>query len=476
MSLIDSLDLRKSKPEKTALSYDSSADWRTHGTWSGNLVDINDEISDSFDKTLYRIRDLSKNYAHFKNIVRLSMDYIINAGIKFKMNLKGDDGKFLKELNRKIELEFEYWAKPQNIDFSGRLHLNDMMRLAKRQEAQAGNYFFIRRLDKKRRIPVCYQAVDVSMLSQSKIADNIVNGVEYEKSTGRIIRYHFEDSYYNQFSVKADDIIHGFETVQPGQVLGISDLTDIVMLGDSIKDILNSDLDRKALQGKILAFVKSTNSYRRQMGLDTDSTTNRKIEEFESAMIKYLNPGEEITLSEPPATGDIESFIKVMLQMLSVGSGFPYELTSGDYGNMSFSTARVIRLDLQHRLQPIQDRFVRQFCEPIAMDFLKYGVLSGNLDITDFFTDPIKYYGAIQWVLPKMPPLDSLKEAKASTEGMKTGVLPLQKVLDDNGVGDIEDVIGQYDEAMKLFSDIGIDLMSAWGSASTQMQNNPAAV
>ena len=483
MSRIAALDLRRKKPgEKRArkgYGYASGQTTRMTGDWLASAQNVNDLVSGSFFKTLYRIRELVRDYPHFKRAVDLKADYIVNDGIKFQAKFKDDSGKLLTKLNQKTEDEFNFWA--ESCDYAGRLHYYEMMRLAERQKSESGNYIMIRRLDRSARVPIKFQMIEVDQLSGSNsyalggAQTEIVNGIEYNINSGRIINYHFLDTRLKQFSIPARNIIHGFKTVRPNQVLGISDLVSGVLIADSIRDIMNSELDRKALQAKVLAFVKTNRPARFQTDMDSNSDGNLE-EEFESAMVKYLRPEEDITLSEPPSTGDITPFVKIVLEMFSAATGLPYPYVSMDYGQMSFSTARIIQNDFGYCLRPLQTETIRQFCIPTAVDFMKYGSMSGALDIPDFFTNEIRYRKGIHWDIPKMPPVDILKEFKANIEAMKAGVRTPQQVSRDMGSGDLEDVAASYKEAFEIFKDTGFGLTDFWSGVSTASQNNPQAI
>jgi capsid protein len=220
-----------------------------------------------------------------------------------------------------------------------------------------------------------------------------------------------------------------------------------------------------------LAFVKSPDPLKFQIGLET-SDTGSKLEDIENATIQYLNPLEDITFPQLPNDAGIKEFSELMLQMYSVSSGIPYEILTQDYGSMSFSTAKIKRTDFKNELKPAQNRFVRWHCVPILKDFFRYGVLSGYLDLPGYESDPLYYQRGI-WQLPGMEPVDPLREVKAIIEEIKTGLRSPQEYIRSRGA-DPDEVLAMIAEFRDMAKEYDLNLDAALSGASTMMANNPA--
>jgi capsid protein len=48
--------------------------------------------------------------------------------------------------------------------------------------------------------------------------------------------------------------------------------------------------------------------------------------------------------------------------MFSIVAGVPYEMLSGNYEGLNYSTGRMVRNDFAQQLRPVAGRHVRYFC------------------------------------------------------------------------------------------------------------------
>jgi lambda family phage portal protein len=471
---IKSLDLtRKRKP--TSKRYAAAQSTAMTGDWYASLQNVNDLISTASSTVRARIRQLVRDNSHFSRACNLTSVFLVGSGIRYQSQIVDDSGKLNRKLNQYVEDKFNLFL--ESIDAGGRLHGYDLQDLCCRQLAECGEFILIKSIASGFRSgehPLKYQIVEPDHLcgyGNPAVGNEISQGVEYIPSTGRAVRYHFSDDYGNQYTRQADSVIHGFHSLRPGQLRGISDFASGVLLADAFGSYIGSELTRKAMAARWLAFVKSPDPLKFQVGLET-SDTGSKLEDIENATIQYLNPLEDITFPQLPDSAGIKDFSELMLQMYSVSSGIPYEILTQDYGSMSFSTAKIKRTDFKNELKPAQNRFVRWHCVPILRDFFRYGVLSGYLDLPGYESDPLYYQRGI-WQLPGMEPVDPLREVKAIIEEIKTGLRSPQEYIRSRGA-DPDEVLAAIAEFRDMAKEYDLDLDAALMGASTMMANNPA--
>ena len=184
-------------------------------------------------------------------------------------------------------------------------------------------------------------------------------GIKYDTETGRILGYWFADpgGGRSEKYVPAESIIHGpFQTLRPQQLRGISSFAPGVLLAQDLADYMDSEIDGAKMGAKWLAFVTTSNPESWQAGLPTatvGSDQNAKIEEMANTIIEYLRPGEKVELAASNRPGNtFQPFVRLLLTMLSITTGAPYELISGDYQGMNFSTAKLPETILRSSYAP----------------------------------------------------------------------------------------------------------------------------
>jgi lambda family phage portal protein len=445
---------------------------RINGVWPANNNSVNSYIEASSPTVRARTRQLVRDYPHLARWVDLRARYIVNTGIGYQSKVADYDrtkNTFVlnKEINRRQEEEWKLFSDKKEFDIAKKLSFDAMEQLACRQDGECGEYIIQRHFRPDRRFGVCYQIFEPDFLSsfggkQLVKGPNveISQGVEYNIVTGEVYAYHFYDSLSGKDqTVSADQILHNFFVYRPGQLRGITSFAPGIILADTLKARIDNELSRSALAAQWLAFVKTPDPLTRQATIGPDGQPvdmDDKIEDIENGIIDYLRPGEEITLSGgAPDPAGFNPFVKFILQMASIIDGMPYELMSGDYEGMSYTTLRAKRNDFGHELKVPVARFVEQYNEPIKWDFLQYGVLRRIFPYRDFFTNPMRY-GRCRWMHPGMPPIDPLKENKADINAIDGQIMSPQEQMAKTG-RDIDEVYQEIASAKEKREEYGIE-------------------
>lgn len=453
---------------------------RLTGPWSPANTNVNEVIGNSAPTVRARIRQLVRDFPYFARAINNICDYTVGAGIRFQSRIKDDAGKLNKKRIQQVEDAFNFWA--DQADIAGKLHYYEMMELAKRQEVESGEFILVKTSVKQpgRYLPYGLQMFEAdwlaSYITRPASADNdITQGIEYNKNTGQVAAYHFTDpdSWGKPKRVPAENVIHGFKTLRPGQLRGISSFTPAVLLAHSLSEYMEAEIDTAKMAAKYLAFIKTPSPFERQTNVTTDSETSQKIDELETAIIEYLRPGEEVEIASNPKPGtNFPPFVRLILTMLSISTGVPYEILSGDYQGMNYSTARIVRNDFSQQLKPIIIRHVRHFGMATFVPFMEFAVLSGKLDLPGYFINPWPYLES-HWQPPGMESVDPLRETKARIEEVSSGLRSPQEVVGARG-RDLEDVYKEIATARVMADEL--DLSFELKKPSTALANNPAAV
>jgi lambda family phage portal protein len=476
---------------KRAELYAGAKTTRLTGNWIAGNSNVNDIIGASSPILRARVRQLIRDFPYLARAVRVIVDYSVGTGIMFQSTVEDSNGKRDKKTITKIEDAVKFWM--DEADAAGKLHYYEMMRLAKRQDLEPGEFVIVKTFPKipNQYIPYNLQVYEADWLTSTK--DNYKTGgininakptdtetrqgIEYYTQTGRVKGYWFSDPNYggNAVYVPAENMVHGYEMLRPQQLRGVSPFAPGILIANDLSTYLDAEIDAAKLAAKWLAIVKKNDPAMSQLNLPTQTASNRtdiqKIEELENAIIEYLRPGEDITFASSNRPGaTFQPFVRLLLTMLSIITGAPYELISGDYQGLNFSTARIVRNDFSQQLRPIAARHVRQFAMPTVTTALDIAVLSGKITLPGYWQNPRRYHKS-EWQPPGMDAVDPLREAKGQIESISYGLKSPQEVARERG-RDLEDIYKEIKSAQELAKEMGL----VFESANQSEKSNPAAI
>jgi lambda family phage portal protein len=463
---------------------------RLTGSWSMAGANVNDVIGASSPILRARVRQLIRDFPYLARAANILVDYSVGPGIIWQSKAEGATGKPDKRRIQQIEDAVRWWM--DEADASGKLHYYELMRLAKRQDVESGEFLQVKTYPKdgNRFLPYAVQIYEADWLTGSH--DNygaggigmsnpagreVRQGIEYDKLTGRVTGYWFADPTYGgqDTYIPADRVIHGFDTLRPQQLRGVSPFAAGVLIASDLNTYLDAEIDGAKLAAKYLAFVKTESPALRQDYITNNQTnddgTITKIEEMENAIIEYLRPGEEVELAvsnRPGAT--FQPFVRLILTMLSITTGAPYELISGDYQGLNFSTARIVRNDFAQQLRPVSVRHIRQFGIPTIRTAIDMAVLTGKLTLPGYWQDPRRYLLG-EWQPPGMDAVDPLRESKSQIEAISFGLKSPQEVARERSK-DLESIYKEIKAAKDLAEEMGLE----FATAKTTVKSNPAAI
>ena len=454
---------------------------RMTGGWTPTNASVNDILAASGAQVRARVRQLVRDFPYFARAVNILTDYTVGQGIYYQSRISDSSGKLNKKMIQMAEDSFNFWA--DEADIAGKLHFYELMRLAKRQDVESGEFLLIKHFikDRSRYLPFALQSIEPDWMTDygAKAVsplNEIKNGLEFEKATGKVIRYHFTDpdGWGKTISVDADRVLHGFECLRPGQLTGISPFVSGVLVSRDLSEFLDATLDQAKLAAKYLAIVTTDKPSSWQTGLTnyeaSDGTTQKTLE-IENAIIEFIGSNEKVTFPSNPHPGDtFNPFVRFVLTMLSVSTGAPYELISGDYSGMNYTTMRTVRNDFAFQLRPIAARHIRQFGVPILKTFFDTAVMAGKLSFRNYFQNPAPYLRA-EWQPPGMDAVDPLRESKAKIDEMTAGLRSPYEIAKTRG-RDLEEIYKEIQQAKELAKQYGLE----FGEVSTALANNPAAL
>jgi lambda family phage portal protein len=452
---------------------------RLTGDWIPANQDINSLVRSSSPILRARIRQLTRDFPYFERACNILVDYTVGSGINFQsrvINPNWKPGGKEKKFDRKIcqQIEDAVSFAMDEIDASGKQHFNDLARLLARQEVESGESLFVKTTirDPKRYIPYAIQVFEADWLSSTPgsvaAGNEFDQGIEFDPKTGRAVAYHLATpsgySLYNFRAatsiqrINAEDVNHHFDLKRPGQLRGVSPFVTAVLIAHDLQDYLDATIDTAKLAAKYLAMVETSDvtGFQQSRAVNgSGADQGKKIEELENAIIEYLRPGEKITFAKNEPTGaTFDPFTRFVLRMLSIATGTPYSLISGDHASYNYTSLRGERQDMLKMFEPRQSRHIRYITAPIVNDIIYWAVLSGKLNLPGYFQNPHLYHRGV-YIPPGNEPIDPLRESKANRDDIAAGLRSPQEIVARRG-RDLEEVLDEMAEAREMAEERGL--------------------
>lgn len=463
---------------------------RLLGDWAPVGTDINTLIRTSNPTIRNRTRQLVGDFAYFARAVRVLVDHTIGTGITMQSRVtRGatETGKAKLHTTAIAAIEDAWSRWCDECDAGGKLHYHEIERLWKRQDVVDGESILVLGWDKnpRRFLPLVLQCYEADWLSSEYAATKgentmIDQGVEFDRITGAVIAYHFRvPDGFSQLTgkqrsvrVPAASVIHGFETLRPGQLRGVSPFTPAVLLADDLQEFLGANIDRAKMAAKWLAFVETADVARWQKGRTTkDTETGHRLTVLDNAIIDFMSPGDKVTINSTDVPGDsFTPFVRFVLQMLAVSVNVPYELISGDATGLNYNTTRTVRNDWQKSLRPMVSRHIRQFSQPIFRAFMDACHLSGRVRMPGYAANPRPWLECL-WQPNGVEPLDLLRESRGQIDLKDNYLWSPQEIIAARG-RDPEAVLNEHKEWMDMLVKRELPTVTT----SKALQTNPAAV
>ncbi len=437
--------------------YAAAKSSNTSGIPNHNNSTQNDEFDVSWDVVVQRTSGLIRDFPVFAGAVANREAFVVAGGIKPQVIIESKDGKIDKKTSQKVEEAFMSWANdPAKCSTDGRLNFWQMQALSERQECEFGEYLFAENISRKGEYtlspiePLSLSDPGLFKVGKTNNGNTLWRGIEYAQKTGKIKAYHFTKAseantfVQDTFRVDADQIIHSFKTLRPGQLRGMSPFASAVLSAYALRDYETAEMDAQKMASKWMAFVTappSGNFSQNFAGnIEENQLYGKYVEAIDNATIQYLKNGEQVTMNTAQRTsGAFSDFNEIVIRRLSAAIQLPYELLSQNYSGLNFTTLRAVRNDFKQSLRPIWERKISHLCLRVFKKWLKMEVLSGRIDLPGYFQDPTRYE-KVSWITPSLENIDPKKEFEADLLKVRAGAKSMQEVIKEMG-GDPEKTI-----------------------------------
>lgn len=417
---------------------------------SARSTSANIEIGQSLPTLRDRSRLFVRNNGWAKRALTSNCDNVIGQGIR------PAPAGTLEEI-KKVKEVWKAWAETTECDYDGKNTFYGLQDLIFSEMCEAGDCLVIRRRVQvsKGKIPIQLQVLEGDQLDHAR--DGSMEGgyarlgVQFNLEGKRVgywifknnpVEYNYMPAALTSELVSVEDVIHPFELLRAGQVRGVPmGVAAFVKLSD-FSDYEDAQLVRQKAAAAFTAFVT---------GKDSDSNSN--LESLEPGIIEYLNEGESITFSNPPAADGYDTYSKKILQGIAAAYGITYEMLTMDYSNVNFSSGRMAMINISTRFKKLQyNTFVPQVCVPVWGWFMDAAIMSGVLKKRIDCN-------AMDWTAPRIQQLDPVKETNASILRLQAGLTTWGEVIREDG-RDPEEFLQEYASDIEKLKAAGVNFSS----------------
>ncbi|MFF7060780.1 phage portal protein [Achromobacter spanius] len=349
----------------------------------------------------------------------------------------------------------ELWADwVQEADADGRLDFYGMQALAVRSIFQDGETLV--RLRPRRpqdglAVPLQLQQLEGDQLPVERTLSlpngrEVVNGVEFD-AIGRRSVYHLWRRHPGDFGragieqeivqVPADQVIHAYPMLRPGQVRGVTALATVLLRLKSIDNLDDAVMYRQEVANLFAGFITKPDPDADPINPLTGESDGYEIDgdgtplvSMEPGTMQELAPGEEVTFSSPPDAGNnYEGFMRQQLMGAFASVGVPYEIATGDLRGISDRTLRVVVNEFHRLIEQYQWHCViHQFCRPVWNAWIDALALSGTFPMPDFHRRRREWLRVL-WVPQGWPYFNPVQDVQADKESVRSGFASRSSII-----------------------------------------------
>lgn len=428
-------------------SYDAGTKSRLNANWTtvnGTAEQANQAHRDVLRA---RARDLERNSDILEGLINPFERNVIGTGIMAQAKVTDDKGNEDEVLNAQIEELWEEWCHHNNCDVAGTQCFDEFQAMAIRRKKVDGGILFIKCYTDDGIVPFCLQAKEVDeldtsySLSQKSGGNRIIGGIEvnsYNKPVAYYFKKYSADGYWTGATerIEANRVIYLFSKKRPTQIREVTELARTMPIVKEVNEFVEAISVKERILACLSVFIKKNNPSANPIGRGgaIDKKSGYPVKSISPGMIHELQPGDDVTTVNPSGqSSNAKEFIMTQQRIAGAGQGLSYEASSRDMSQVNYSSARQGLLEDQRTYQMEQKYLIDHFCREVYVEFITSAVLSGKLQIKDFWTNKKKYLKH-SWITPGWSWIDPIKEVRANQLALESGMDTLENICGSRGL------------------------------------------
>lgn len=417
-----------------------------------------EDDSDLHGSTLRRrARDLDMGGGVARAAVSTETTTVIGTGLIPKPAIDyealGMTEETAKEWEKIAKREFAFWANSkfcdaaekknfyqlQSLAFRSMLVSGDVVALMPVFESKGSPYTLHIKLLEADRLATPDSGGDSTSKASESGGSRIIDGVEVESATGRVIRYYFasrhplSESDTTEITYEPVDaygaetgmpnVLHVYVPDRPEQYRGVPMMAPVMEQVKQLERYLNAELTASLISSMFTLFITSDkDDNMRATALEDSVDEADRQEASENALhmragaIYELAPGQKPEGVSPTRNNTaFATFIDAVCTQIGASVEMPKEILLKAF-TKSYSASRGALTEYWRKIPRARRDFIADFCQPVYEAFLAEAVALGRIDAPGFFDDPVirACWCKCNWIGSTMQQLDPLKEVSAA--------------------------------------------------------------
>lgn len=468
-----------------AVAYEAGGMGRRAATWRPPTVSPNDGILQSLSTLRDRSRAAVRNDGYAKGAIDNLVSNFVGDGIKplsqadTSVVVTMPDGRTMP-LRQAVQETWTTWTNESDADEL--LDFYGQQSQAVRVWLEGGESFTRLRprlATDGLSVPFQIQILEPELCPHGyniASADKPIRaGIEFTP-IGQRAAYYFHPSRpeiddYDRSQLRripSDSVGHLYEPLRAGQLRGLPRLTQALIRLRDLDSFDDATLLRQQLANLFVAFLKKDAAAGNSDTADVNPLTGKTRGSanpaslgLEPGIFQELEPGEDVTFSNPPGTptGYID-FVRAQMRSAAVAIGLPYEIWTGDMSGMNDRTVRVVLNQFKRAVAMAQHQIiVHKFCRVVWNAWIDRAFVSGAITFpADYATNRAKY-AAVKWTPPRWAYLHPVQDIEADREAIRAGFTSRSSVVSEWGE-DAEAVDAEQEADNKRADDAGLKYSS----------------
>lgn len=270
----------------------------------------------------------------------------------------------------------------------------------------------------------------------------IVAGIEIT-ADDKVNAYHVlreaPDTPFGAFSidaqrVPAEDMIHAFDKLFPGQTRGLTWLAPVLLKMRDRDEASDALLVQLKLAGLLTGFIESLDGG--TGGFEGETDANAINVALEPGAMRILPEGTRVSFSKPgDGLQQSAEFLRAQDREIAAGVGLTFEQLTGDLGEANYSSARSGLLEFRRRAEMLQKSIIEnQFLRPLWQRFAALQALAGTPA-----GEEGRFLISTRFVAPGWSWVDPRNEVEAEVAAINAGLKSRAEVVAGRG-RDIDEV------------------------------------
>jgi lambda family phage portal protein len=440
--------------------------------WAAGILSSDSEVRGNLTILRARARQLARDNPYITAFLNDVADNVIGArGIILQPRVTNSAGEPVKRTNWSIQDAWNEWAMPENASIDGMDSWVDLQRQHIQAIARDGESIIRRRAGADNAFGFALQLLDPDLLDETYDRAPDADGVEIRmgvevNADGKPLAYHLFTRHPSELyrrrtpeadrrvRVPADEIIHDFVRLRPGQTRGVTWLAPVLTSVKMLDGYEEAELVAARLQAAQMGAIvnKSPDAY---IPPKPGEESQPVVLPAEPGSLFELRPGQEIQMFDPkhPSMA-FEAFTKTVLRAISRGLGVAYHSLTGDLREANYSSLRAGLLPERDHWRGLQVWLSTRCHRRVFRWWIPAALASGMLQVDRRIPGELYPHA---WKGRGWPWVDPLKDLQSSEMEIMLGLNSRQRLHGERGTN-YEDVVDELAYEAQYAAGEGVDV------------------